>query len=219
MKIPGVSHADLQLATPQAVIRMERHIPIQELQAALHKAGKYEITETAAAGRSTVPEEKKAWIKTYKPVLIIFCYIIGITLISEAAQAGFVWERWMQNFMAGFFLAFSFFKLLDIKGFAESYFSYDIIAKKWMAWGYIYPFVELALGVAYLAGFQLLFTNIVTFAIMSISLAGVLASVLQHKQIKCACLGTVFNIPMSTVTVIEDGLMIAMSAVMLGKLL
>ena len=50
---------------------------------------------------------------------------------------------------------------------------------------------------------------------MSISIVGVLQTVLDKKTIKCACLGDVFNLPMSTVTIIEDGLMIAMSVTML----
>jgi hypothetical protein len=116
--------------------------------------------------------------------------------------------------MAGFFLTFSFFKLLDLKGFAESYFSYDIIARRWMGWGYVYAFIELGLGISFLTRVNTLLTNIVTFIVMSISIIGVLKSVLNKRKIKCACLGAVFNIPMSTVTIIEDALMIAMSLVM-----
>jgi hypothetical protein len=48
---------------------------------------------------------------------------------------------------------------------------------------------------------------------MSLSIVGVLRSVLKRRAIRCACLGTVFNLPMSTITIIEDGLMIAMSAI------
>jgi hypothetical protein len=50
---------------------------------------------------------------------------------------------------------------------------------------------------------------------MSISLVGVLQSVLNKRKIKCACLGDVFNLPMSTITIIEDALMIVMSLIML----
>jgi hypothetical protein len=121
----------------------------------------------------------------------------------------------MQNFMAAFFLVFSFFKLLDIKGFAESYSTYDIIAKKWLGWGYVYAFIELGLGIAYLVKFNSLITNGVTLAVMSVSIIGVLQSVLNKRKIKCACLGAVFNLPMSTVTIIEDALMIGMSTAML----
>ena len=121
----------------------------------------------------------------------------------------------MRVFMAGFFLIFSFFKMLDLKGFANSYSMYDIIAKKITVWGYIYAFLELALGLAFALDFEPVFTNAFTAILMTVSLLGVLQSVLNKKKIQCACLGAVFNLPMSTVTIIEDGLMIAMSITML----
>ena len=92
---------------------------------------------------------------------------------------------------------------------------YDIIARKFPNWGYIYAFTELALGIAFLTNFNLIITNSVTFVVMSVSIVGVLKTVLDKKVIKCACLGDVFNLPMSTVTIIEDGLMILMSLGML----
>ena len=57
--------------------------------------------------------------------------------------------------------------------------------------------------------------NSITFVVMGISLIGVLQSVLSKTSIKCACLGDVFDLPMSTVTIIEDGLMVLMSGYML----
>jgi uncharacterized membrane protein YphA (DoxX/SURF4 family) len=124
-------------------------------------------------------------------------------------------SRWMRHFMAGFFLTFSFFKMLNLKGFKESYQMYDIIARKLPAWGYIYAFTELSLGIAFLIDFNPVITNSVTLVVMSISIIGVLQTVLNKKTIKCACLGDVFNLPMSTVTIIEDGMMILMSLYML----
>jgi uncharacterized membrane protein YphA (DoxX/SURF4 family) len=121
----------------------------------------------------------------------------------------------MEHFMAGFFLVFSFFKMLNLQGFAETYSTYDIVAKKWNGWGYVYAFIELALGIAFLIGFNPLITNGVTFVVMSLSIIGVLQSVMNKRKIRCACLGAVFNLPMSTVTIIEDALMIAMSFIML----
>jgi hypothetical protein len=122
------------------------------------------------------------------------------------------WQLLMNYFMAGFFLAFSFFKFLDLKGFAESYSMYDILAKKIKIYGFIYPFIELALGIAYLTSFKPTFTNSSTVIIMGISSIGVIKSVLNKRKIQCACLGAVFNLPMSTVTIIEDLLMVAMAA-------
>ena len=121
----------------------------------------------------------------------------------------------MNNFMAGFFITFSFFKLLNLKAFAETYSMYDIVAKRIKAYGFIYPFIELALGIAFLTRFNPIATNIATLIVMSISIIGVLQSVLNKRKIQCACLGAVFNLPMSTVTIIEDALMIVMSGIML----
>ena len=131
----------------------------------------------------------------------------------------FNWLQAMLTFMSGFFLVFSFFKLLNLKGFAESYVMYDVLAKRIPIWAYIYAFVELALGIAYLINFNPLVTNSITLIVMSISIIGVLQSVLNKKKIQCACLGAVFNLPMSTVTIIEDALMIAMSALMILKMI
>jgi len=102
-----------------------------------------------------------------------------------------------------------------MKGFAESYVMYDVIARKLPVWAYIYAFVELGLGMAYVIDFNPRITNWVTLIVMSVSILGVLKTVLDKKQIRCACLGAVFNLPMSTVTIIEDALMIGMSAWML----
>jgi len=108
---------------------------------------------------------------------------------------------------------------LNLKGFAESYVMYDVLAKKVPVWAYLYAFVELALGIAYLINFNPIITNTITFVVMSISIIGVLQSVLNKKKIQCACLGAVFNLPMSTVTIIEDALMIVMSGIMILKMI
>lgn len=63
-----------------------------------------------------------------------------------------------------------------------------------------------------------LLINGVAFAVMSVSIVGVLQSVLNKKRIQCACLGAVFNLPMSTVTIIEDALMIVMNAIMMIRI-
>jgi cation transport ATPase len=216
LKTDDITEADVQLAAPQATITMQKYIPLATLQAALSRGGNYTITETDGGMHDATPgDETNSWLAIYKPILIILGYITGITVLIEITRGAFIWHLWMQNFMAAFFLVFSFFKMLDIKGFAESYSTYDIIAKKWMTWAYVYAFIELALGMAYLLKFEPLFINIATFVVMSISIIGVLQSVLNKRKIKCACLGAVFNLPMSTITVIEDALMIGMSGFMI----
>ena len=111
----------------------------------------------------------------------------------------------MINFMAGFFLVFSFFKLLDVRGFADAYSSYDLVAMRWQPWGLIYPFVELGLGVAYLFRFSLPVTNWIALIIMLVSVLGVIRANMRKETIRCVCLGTVLKLPMSTVTIVENG--------------
>jgi len=113
--------------------------------------------------------------------------------------------------MAGFFLVFSFFKLLDLRGFADAYQSYDILARPFRPWALAYPFIELALGVAYLTRWNLTLTNTATLVLMLVGSIGVLKAVLSKRQIRCACLGTALNLPMTTVTLVEDLGMAAMA--------
>ena len=218
-KIPGVTKVSIDLAKGTATIAMEKPIPTVTLQAGLADYARYKLSEFHQPRRVVaVEEEVKPWLVTYKPILLIFGYIISITVLLEINGDSFNLMRWMNHFMGGFFLIFSFFKLLDLRGFADSYRTYDIIAKQWRGWGFMYGFIELGLGLAYLTGFAPLVTNMVTLLVMAVSIIGVLQSVLNKRKIKCACLGAVFNLPMSTVTIIEDALMIGMSAGMLAML-
>jgi cation transport ATPase len=220
LRLGDITNAEVQLSAPQATITMQKHLPVTILQQAVSKAGNYSVTEAHDAMHHAMPaEETESWLQTYKPVLLIGLYVTGVTLLLEVTRENFNWQTWMQNFMAGFFLVFSFFKLLNLKGFAESYSSYDIIAKRWQGWGYVYALIELGLGVAYLVNFNPIITNVATFIVMSISMVGVLQSVLNKRKIQCACLGAVFNLPMSTITILEDALMIAMSGSMLLSVL
>ncbi|CAM1368435.1 heavy-metal-associated domain-containing protein [Tenacibaculum xiamenense] len=210
LSIDNVNKVDVSKDNDTVTIKMDKHINLSELQSALDS--KYVIS---AQYHNETVEQTKSWFITYKPVLLIFIYIFSTTALIELTSESFILMRWMRHFMAGFFLTFSFFKMLNLKGFKESYMMYDIIARKFPNWGYIYAFTELALGIAFLTNFNLIITNSVTFIVMSVSIIGVLKTVLNKKVIKCACLGDVFNLPMSTVTIIEDGLMILMSLAML----
>lgn len=213
LKLYDITEAEVQLQSPQATLTMRKHIPLHVLQAALSKHGNYQIAEVGGEMHDPATNEKtNTFFKTYKPVLFIFGYLSLISLIAASGAGNFNPMTGMRVFMGGFFLTFSFFKMLDLNGFAESYSTYDIIARQTRSWGFIYAFVELFLGLAYIINFQPVITNAVTFIVMTVSIIGVLQSVLHKRKIQCACLGTVFNLPMSTVTIIEDTLMIAMSA-------
>jgi cation transport ATPase len=217
LSMPHVLSAEVSKTNNSAIIEMDKHIPLTVFQKVLGgDESKYKISATH---HNETAEQTRNWFTTYKPILLIFAYITTVSIIAGTQHGTFHWMAAMNIFMAGFFLTFSFFKMLDLKGFAESYAMYDIVAKQLPAWGYIYAFIELALGIAYAVNFQPLLTNAVTFLVMTVSIIGVLQSVLNKRAIKCACLGAVFNLPMSTVTIIEDLLMIVMSAIMLLQMI
>lgn len=154
LKLADVTEADVQLTSPQATISMSQLISLGSLQKAIDKAGKFTIKELEANDHRHQKGQEKAkvqgWLATYKPLLIAFAYIIAIATLTSRSPAGIDWMKWMNNFMGGFFIILSFFKLLDLYAFAESYNSYDLLAKRVRAYGFIYPFIELGLGIAYI---------------------------------------------------------------------
>lgn len=213
--VPDVTRVDIDLEKDEALIEMERHVSTATLQQALADYPKYQLAEKPYEYPDHLQDDpvvQRSWLQTYKPILLIFGYVLVIAIIAGYHTTGFHAMDAMRVFMAGFFLVFSFFKMLNLDGFADSYAMYDVIARKFKAWGYIYAVIELMLGLAFALNIFPLLTNVITAVVMSVSIIGVLQSVLNKRAIQCACLGAVFNLPMSTVTIIEDALMIAMSA-------
>lgn len=206
-------------------------LTIEKLNKILSKIGQYYIGDAVSnapiTAENTIKSDKNTTqsdnfglryvnqIAVYKPLLLVFAYILLVCFCIEIVNEGFVLHRFMPNFMAGFFLVFSFFKLLDLNGFASSYAMYDVIAKRIPIYGFIYPCIEAGLAAAYLLAPSHVATSSITLIVMLISLIGVVQAVLSRQKIQCACLGTGFNLPMSTVTIIEDTLMAAMAAWML----
>ena len=224
---------------PMQVVLTGAAVGFDALKSAVEGAGKYVLLPDSVANSAlnlTLAQSKRAlaapvniaaenstpsWLTTYSPLLLIVAYIFGASLLVQIGTSGFngmasvTLMVTMRYFMAGFFLVFSFFKLLDINAFADAYSGYDLLAQRWRGWGLIYPFVELGLGVAYLAHVNPLLTHLATIIVMGFSTIGVVRAVLNKTQIQCACLGTVFKLPMSTVTIVEDVGMVLMAAVML----
>ena len=123
--------------------------------------------------------------------------------------------RFMDNLMGIWFLIFALFKLIDLKGFVEGYSTYDIIAKKTKVWGYIYPFIEVILGIMYLTRFYHQMTNYATIIILGVASIGIIQSIIKKSKIQCLCLGTVLKVPLTKVSLIENLVMIIMALFML----
>ena len=216
---PDIATAEVSVSPPLARITTRAALSNEAVDEWLRPLGKYHvplIDSAAPAGTTATPLPAKS-AQTYRPLIVLLAYLLVTTAVMAET---FDVMGAMNLFMGGFFVAFSFFKMLDLRGFADAYRSYDLVAKAVPSYGYVYPFIELALGLGYLSRNHEIMpaVNAATALVMAVSLAGVLRAVLSKQAIRCACLGTVFNLPMSTVTIIEDGLMLAMALVSLWGL-
>ncbi len=140
--------------------------------------------------------------KSYKPLFII----VGLIFIASLAASypNFNINFIIKAFMAGFFIVFAGFKLVDIKGFAAGYSTYDLLAKRFFLYGYIYPFIEIFFGLAMIIGLydkQILAIEVI---VMVFSGIGVLIKLLRHEKFQCVCLGTFLKVPLTYVTLVED---------------
>jgi copper chaperone CopZ len=194
------------LEPPRAVT--SARVGVDQFNAVLEPIGKYR----AQALVGTVEQARPAmwaWLKPYYPLFLVMALITIVPLATGSFMG------WMMGFMAGFYIVFGAFKLLDVPAFARSYAQYDIVAKQVPAWGYIYPFVELALGFGFLFWLDMMTLSWIALVLSVIGAIGVIQANLAKQSIQCACLGTVFQLPMSVVTVVENLGMAAMAAWMI----
>ena len=215
---PRVAEATLQLEGPQAIIEFSGKIlSARELQGIIDASGGHYTISQPDPVPVPDPVPDPVPRTSFKPLVIIVSFITGVSVLAQwPFGEGFDGMLWMQHFMAGFFLVFSGFKMFNLRGFANSYRMYDLGASWWPTWGLIYPFIELGLGLLYLTGESLEMAHGITIAVLGFSSIGVIRSVMSKQTIQCACLGDVFNLPMTTVTIIEDLAMVVMAAVMLA---
>lgn len=151
--------------------------------------------------------------QNYTPLFII----IGLIFTSALAISypTFEFTTLVSSFMAIFFITFAGFKLLDLKGFAEGYQTYDLLAKKWNTYGYIYPFIELFFGLSMIVGLWMTEVLWLEVIIMTFSGIGVLLKLSKNERFQCVCLGTFLKVPLTKVTLIEDFGMAALAIIML----
>lgn len=219
--VTGVKSAEVTLTPPAARVEMAQHVAVDNLNQAVAGAGAYRLQEMPALHQLDAPRPRSVAEAAHPPkeslypLALIIAYIAGATVLVAIATGDRSAATLMRHFMAGFFLVFSFFKLLDLRGFADAYRSYDLVARALPAWGALYPFVELALGVLYILNLSPGAVNATTLVLMLVGSVGVLKALLDKRAIRCACLGTALNLPMTTVTLVEDLGMAAMAAAML----
>ena len=216
--IDDVSDVEVNLENQEATITMDKHIDIVELQKSL--ASKYTITQkeiknvfTSTQSSSFEIEEEKSKLQQLKPLLLIIFYIASASVLLH--YKNWSWSEFMLDFMGLFYIVFSFFKMLDLKGFPESFRMYDPLAKRVPFYGKVYPFIETALGLMFLLRFEINIALIITLIVLGITTIGVTKTLLDKKSIRCACLGTALKLPMTEATFIENAIMIVMATLML----
>lgn len=147
--------------------------------------------------------------------------IIGIYLLS--ALFAIFWMtnvkyvglfHFLEGFMTSFLVLFACIKLWDLPGFAKRFSTYDLIAKKTPVYGYMYPFIELGLGIAMILSSNVLIDYIMVL-ISLIGIASVYKSIIKKERLYCACLGTAFNVPLSYVAIVENITMLVSALLMI----
>ena len=211
--IDGVDNVQVDLAAGEAVIYSKNPISLSLIKETLPPKFSLineEVVNLDTNGELTVKESK---IKQLKPLFIILGYILIVSILLN-------YKNWnltnaMLDFMGLFYIVFSFFKILDIKGFSMSFKMYDPFAKKAPIYASIYPFIEVLLGVMFLTRFEVNIALVITVIVLGVTTIGVTQTLLNKRAIKCACLGTTLNLPMTEATFIENALMIIMALILL----
>ena len=207
--IDGVNETHVDLTKGEAIIYSKEPISFSLISDSLPP--KYVVTKTADIQNSKTIKVSK--IKQLKPLFIILAYISITSILLN-------FKNWnstnaMLDFMGLFYIIFSFFKILDIKGFSNSFRMYDPLAKILPLYGIIYPFIEILLGIMFLTRIEVELALILTIIVLGITSSGVTKTLLNKKSISCACLGTTLKLPMTEATFIENALMIIMAFVLL----
>ncbi|GGX02568.1 heavy-metal-associated domain-containing protein [Aquimarina muelleri] len=217
--IKGVTNVLVDLEKAEASLDLQSPVSLSQLQQSL--PDKYVISEKKNIFDTSVLDKKsitpqKTKIQELQPLFIIFGYITITSVLLN-------YRDWnindaMLDFMGLFYIVFSFFKILDLKGFPDSFRMYDPLAKVIPLYGWIYPFLEIALGLLFLMRFQIITALIATIIILGITTIGVTKTLMDKKSIQCACLGTALKLPMTQATFIENTIMIIMAITMLTQL-
>lgn len=216
--LESVTKVDIDLEKGEAKISMTKHTSTEVLKNAL--SDKYALTEKAE--KTKLPktgsfdfEEESKW-NQLKPLFLILFYISAASILMH--RQDWDMQAMMFDFMGLFFIVFSFFKMLDLQGFPDSFRMYDPLAKRVPIYAKIYPFIETILGLMFLLRFKVEIALIVTLVILGITTIGVTKTLLDKRSIRCACLGTALKLPMTEATFIENTIMLIMGITLLRSI-
>ena len=160
-------------------------------------------------------DDRGRHLSDYRPLLVLIV-VSALAGYAAALHFNFTAMVWMHLFMGVFLCVFAMLKLFHPGAFADGFEMYDLLARRWRPYAYIYPYLELLLGLAYLAFFAPALTYVLTVLILGFSAVGVLSALRRGLDINCPCMGSVLDVPLSTVTLVEDLGMIFMALMLMG---
>jgi hypothetical protein len=156
----------------------------------------------------------RSW-RDYVPLLtLVLVSALVATAVYRSYGPGISMVRAMHAFMGFFLVVFALLKLFDLRGFADGFQMYDLLAKRSRAYALLYPFLELALGLAYLAFLRPDLVYLASFILLGFGALGVINALRQGLDVRCACMGTTLKVPLSTVALFEDVAMAGMALAM-----
>ncbi len=156
---------------------------------------------------------------TYQPVIAVFATAAVMALATSWAA----FESVLTLRAAEWFVAFSMCilaiqKLRDVEGFSTMFLNYDLLARRWVRYGYIYPFAEALAGVLMIAGALTWLAAPVALFIGTIGTVSVMKAVyVDRRELKCACVGGDTNVPLGAISLTENVMMVVMAVWMVGK--
>ncbi len=156
---------------------------------------------------------------TYTPIVAIFAMTALMALAASWATLGaLLTVRAGEWFIALSMCVLAIQKLRDVDGFATMFLGYDLLAKRWLPYAYLYPFGEALAGILMIAGAAMWLAVPVALFIGGVGAVSVFYAVyVQKRELKCACVGGSSNVPLGFVSLTENVMMVAMAIWMIAK--
>jgi len=188
-------------ATPQTFIGSERIGVYDDLR---HFFGK------------RVPDPKAT---SYRPVIAVFAMTALMALAASQAMLGTPFTVHAAEWFIAFTMCvLALLKLQDVESFSTMFLNYDLLARRWVPYSYIYPIAEALAGVLMIAGVLRWLSVLVALFIGTVGAVSVFKAVyIDHRELKCACVGGATKVPLGFVSLTENLMMIAMAIWMIAK--
>lgn len=156
---------------------------------------------------------------TYRPVIAIFAVALLMGLaISWAALGTIDPIRAGEWFIASAMVLLGLQKLRDVESFSTMFLNYDLLARRWVPYGYVYPYAETLAGLLMIAGALMWLSVPVALFIGTVGAVSVFKAVyVDRRELKCACVGGGSNVPLGFVSLTENLMMIAMALWMAAR--